>query len=294
MDLAASYGNEGQITERKRRAFWSFHILDAYHGHPMGAPDTLDSLWRDRDGHDKQHPSGPTPPSIPKEEHDSSEPTDYGIWSVLLQLAGAWKRARAFVQSCVSDKVREPWRSDSTYTRILSELMDSEGRTPMRHRWQIIKFYDQDQDGVSKNLLYWQQWLAVQITYHTAHAAINHPFLYMAATRQQHNKQLSVLNTFWTRSSQLALLHATWIVRVAEMISDRQVQLSDVIFGQAAAIAVTIHLYYLSAANPKLKLKSASDMVKAKRFLQTFKTSSPLCAELVSMLDDPSVCCIPR
>lgn len=280
MDLAISYDAGSAVNERKARAFWSLHILKASHGQSLGAPDVLDYLPLDRSRPDRRQ-FDDTPPDFPIDDSDPSDPTDCGIWTILLQLASAWGRTRAFVRSCVADKVTEPWRTDSMYAQINEELTKIESRTPMRHRWQNVKFYEQDHGQVERNGCYWKPWLAVQMTYHNILATINHPFLFIAAAQQDVNKHLAVLNTFWTRSSHLALLHATWIVRLADMISDRQMAVCDAIFGQAVAIAATVHLYYLSAVNPKLKLKSAVDLITAKRFLQSCRANSPLCALLV-------------
>ena len=279
MDIASGYQTENRANERKKRVFWSLQVLEYYHGHNSGTSDVLDHLWQSNDesGYDGRQSPGQVPkPSIPNE----STSTEADIWSTLVQLACTWSRARMFVASCAMDRVQEPWRADSIYTEILADLMAVECRTPMCHRWQTVKFYDQDRTSVDSNQRYWKPWLASQVTYHAVLTILNHPFLYMAAA--QHNKKLGVLNTFWTRSSQLVLLHATWIVRVAEMIQDREVLLSDPIFGQAAAIAATVHLYYFSASDPRLKQKSAVDLAKSRRFLQSFKTCSPLCAALVS------------
>jgi hypothetical protein len=283
MDVASGYLTKSKANERKRRIFWSLQILLYYHGQPTGIGDVLDEVWQacDNSECDNLRRLGRALPSIPDENIHDHDSTEHGIWKSLVQVACIWSKVRAFVANCITDEVQEPWRADSKYTQILADLMAIEGRTPMCHRWQTVKFYDQDRAEVESSGQYWKPWLATQITYHLILTTMNHPFLYVAAA--QYNNKLAVLNTFWTRSSQLVLLHATWIVRVTEMILDRQMLLSDPIFGQAAAIAATVHLYYLSASNPRLKQKSAADLAKSKRFLQSFKTCSPLCTALVSL-----------
>jgi hypothetical protein len=289
MDAASGYQCESKANERKKRIFWSLQILAHYHGQPTGITDVLDQLWRASDSSECDNPQrlGQALPSMPDENTQNPSSTDPSIWNSLMQLAYVWSRARTFVASSVVDEMQEPWRADSIYTQILADLMAVEGRTPMCNRWQIVKLYDQERTEVESNGLFWKPWLATQITYHLILTIMNHPFLYMAAA--QNNKKLAVLNTFWTRSSQLVLLHATWIVRIAEMILDREILLSDPIFGQAAAIAATVHLYYLSASNPGLKQKSATDLAKSRRFLQSFKTCSPLCTALVSPIQNMNV-----
>lgn len=282
MDVSYGYQPGSKVCERKKRVFWSLQILEYFHGQRSDIPDELDRVWQACSGSDRDNRGRLRRglPSIPNDSTNDPKSIDHGIWHVLMQLACVWSRVRNFVASCVMDEAREPWRADSTYTQILADLMVIEGRTPICHRWQTVKFYDQEQTEVETRGEYWKPWLAVQISYHLVLTTMNHPFLFMVAA--QYNKKLEVLNTFWTRSSHLVLLHATWIVRVADMILDRRILLSDPIFGQAAAVAATVHLYYLSSSNPRLKRKSATDLAKSQRFLQSFKTCSPLCAALVS------------
>ena len=111
---------------------------------------------------------------------------------------------------------------------------------------------------------------------------LNHPFLYIIGA--QHNPNLAIPNTFWRRSSEHALIHATWIVRLIEMVLDKQVPLTDPFFGHIAAIAATVHLYYCCAAATKLKHKSNTDFAKCRRFLKSFVSFSHACRALVSRL----------
>lgn len=267
--------------ERKRRAFWSLEILGFYHGDSTDTSHTLGHMRQllENPVYETRQSPAQAVGGIPDGIVQDSVYTGRDIWTVLAELACVWSRARNFVGNCITDKAEEPWLANSAYTQILSDLTAAESRTPMCHRWQSVKFYDKHQNELQDNW-YWKPWLGTQFTWHLVLAIMNHPFLYMAAA--QHNKKLAVLNTFWTRSSQLALLHATWIVRLVDIIQDRQVSLSDPFFAQASAIAATVHLYYLSASNFSIKQKSTLDLLKSKSFLESFRGFSPLCAALVS------------
>lgn len=276
-----SIQSHSKADERKGRAFWSLQILEFYHGDSTGASDVLGHMTQSlsNPGFDTQQSPGQRSGGPPEQGNHDSDSTDRDIFKVLAELAYVWRRARNFVSSCITDKSEEPWLANSAYTQILSDLTAAESRTPMSHRWQSVKFSDQDRDELRSNW-YWKPWLGTQFTWHLVLTIMNHPFLYMAAA--QHNKKLAVLNTFWTRSSQLALLHATWIVRLVDIVQDRQMSLNDPFFAQASAIAATVHLYYLSASNLSIKQKSTIDLLKSKSFLESFRNFSPLCAALVS------------
>jgi hypothetical protein len=143
---------------------------------------------------------------------------------------------------------------------------------PMFHRWNLAKFWAREPNDVKIHLAYWIPWLKLQFTYHAAHTLLNHPFLYIAAS--QHNQDFAIPNTFWKRSSHLVLLHATWIVRLIDMVSEKKVRLTDPFFAHIAAIAATVHLHFCHAADPRLKVKSNSELAKCKSFLKSFESFS--------------------
>ena len=66
-----------------------------------------------------------------------------------------------------------------------------------------------------------------------------------------------------------------------DIIMDREVQLTDPIFGQAAVIAATVHLYYSCAADTRLKQKSIADLAKCRRFINSFTSFSTICVALI-------------
>jgi hypothetical protein len=144
----------------------------------------------------------------------------------------------------------------------------------------MAKFWPREPDEVQDHLAYWTPWLKLQFTYHAAHTMLNHPFLYIAAS--QRNKNLAIPNTFWKRSSQLVLLHATWIVRLIDMVLEKKVKLTDHFFAHTAAIAATVHLHFCYAPDPRLKVKSNSELVKCMEFLKAFESFSGSSKSLVS------------
>jgi hypothetical protein len=169
---------------------------------------------------------------------------------------------------------------------VLSDLTEIENKLSLCHRYESVKFYERETDELEVMRDYWAPWLKLQFTYHSILTVLNHPFLYIVAS--QHNPNLAIPNAFWRRSSEQVVLHATWIVRMIDMVSDKNFRLIDPFFGHAAAIAATVHLYYCCAADPRLKHKSKADFTKCRRFLKTFVSFSPACAALVLFYFPPT------
>ncbi|QGI88201.1 hypothetical protein CEK25_003157 [Fusarium fujikuroi] len=183
----------------------------------------------------------------------------------------------------------EIWRPAYSTTR--GQTPDHDPRAPTlprddlgcHHQNEPVKFYERKVEDLKMHRDYWAPWLKEQFTYHVIPTVLNHPFLYIVGA--QHNPNLAIPNTFWRRSSELALLHSTWIVRMIDMVVDKQVPLADPFFGHVAAIAATVHLYYCCAAATRLKHKSNTDFAKCRRFLKNFLPTSAACRALDRNLD---------
>lgn len=287
LDSAVLYTERDPQNERKKRLFWSLQLLENFYGRHTGLLCPI----RDANFPFDQAPSrpnvldeAPRPPPLPRDEMGYGiGPNEPGIWNTGAYLGWVWNRVRRYVADCAHNVLKEPWRHDSTYAKVSSDFMETENRIPMCHRYDSIKFYERDVSEVKRNHDYWAPWLKEQFTYHAVPTVLNHPFLYIVAA--QHNPNLAIPNTFWKRSSELALIHATWIVRIIDMIVDKQVPLTDPFFGHVAAIAATVHLYYCCAAAARLKEKSHTDFAKCRKFLQSFLPFSPACVALVSPRD---------
>ncbi|KAI1429739.1 hypothetical protein F5Y12DRAFT_709740 [Xylaria sp. FL1777] len=289
LDLESAYTTEDPATERKKRLFWSLQLLEQFYGRQTGLPSVPtdigpSSYSSTSRGQRLLSELNSTRPALPTEIHGSSESCEPGIWNTGLHLGWVWSRVRKFVSDCAHNILKEPWRHDSTYAVVQSDFMETENRIPMCHRYDSVKFYVRTVEELRRNHDYWAPWLKEQFTYHVIPTVLNHPFLYIVGA--QHNPNLAIPNTFWKRSSELALLHATWIVRMIDMIVDKQVQLVDPFLGHVAAIAATVHLYYCCAAAAGLKQKSKTDFAKCRRFIKGFVPFSPACAALDRNLDN--------
>ncbi|KAF6833200.1 C6 transcription factor [Colletotrichum plurivorum] len=292
LDMESVYVPEDPASDRKKRLFWSLQLLEQSYGRQDGLLSVPTDIWR------PSYPSGgaggssnsgagaeqdPRAPPLPRDDLGTSTPSEPGIWNTSVRLGWVWSQVRRYVSDCSHNVLKEPWRHDSTYARVLSDFMETENRIPMCHRYDSVKFYERKVDELKINRDYWAPWLKEQFTYHAIPTVLNHPFLYIVGA--QHNPNLGIPNTFWRRSSEQALLHATWIVRMIDMVVDKQMPLVDPFFGHVAAIAATVHLYYCCAAAARLKHKSNTDFAKCRRFLKSFIPCSAACDALDRNLD---------
>lgn len=285
LDVESMYMDRSPATERKKKLFWSLQLLEQFYGKQEGLLSISTDIWRPHYSSpgNARPESRPRGPPLPMDDLGCSDPSEPGIWNTSVHLGWVWSQVRKYVSNCARQVLTEPWRHDSMYAQVLSDFMETENRIPICHRYDSAKFYKRKITELKNNRDYWAPWLKEQFTYHAIHTVLNHPFLYIVGA--QHNPNLAIPNTFWRRSSELALLHATWIVRMIDMVVDKQVPLADPFFGHIAAVAATVHLYYCCATAPRLKHKSNTDFNKCRRFLKRFIPSSTACELLDQNLD---------
>ncbi|KAL4893432.1 hypothetical protein BDV59DRAFT_192981 [Aspergillus ambiguus] len=270
--------HEREITpalEARRKLFWSIHFLNQQYG-----PRSM-QLNMLRDIHtpkymaintDSPREMGVKPPQIPQ-ENDSS--TKGGIWNYMVQLASLWNEVQQYVSHCASGDTTPPWAVESGYTIIGAHLMDIETRFPTTHRYDSMRFQEQSVEELHRDRGYWSPWLYLQFTYHAVHSVLNHPFLY--SWRPQQSAQLAVPNTFWKTSSELALIHTTWTVRLIDMVTEKDYQLSDPFLGHTVAIAASIHIYYCRATDPAVRESAQRKVETCLNFLGDLATRWPRC-----------------
>ncbi|KAL8301041.1 hypothetical protein RB593_000035 [Gaeumannomyces tritici] len=295
LDAESVYPPDDPLAERKRRLFWSLQLLEQFYGRQDAHLSNPNNKLRDssESGHGPRAAAPPAStaaaaedrsPSLPRDDLGTATPSEPGIWITSMCLGWVWSQVRRYVADCARDGVaKEPWRHDSPYAKVLSDFMEVENRIPMCHRYDSVRFYERDEHDIKQNRDYWACWLKEQMVYHAIVTVLNHPFLYIVGA--QHNPNLGIPNTFWRRSSEQALLHATWLVRIIDMVVEKQVALVEPIVGHVAAIAATVHLYYSCAAAAKLKHKSNTDFAKCRKFLKSFIPYSAACAALDRNLD---------
>jgi len=222
---------------------------------------------------------GMKPPQTPQEK--GAFTSRGGIWVYMVQLSTLWSEVQHYVSHCASGDTTPPWSVDSGYCVIGAHLMDIETKFPTSHRYDSVRFQEQSRAELNRDRGYWSPWLYLQFTYHAVHSVLNHPFLY--SWRPQQSAQLSVPNTFWKTSSELALIHTTWTVRLIDMVAEKEYQLSDPFLGHAVAIAATIHLYYCCAADPAVRESAQRKLDTCIRLLGDLASKWPRIQSLVSL-----------
>lgn len=261
--------------------FWSIHLLNQQY-----APHSM-QLNMLRDIHnpkymavniDSPREMGIQPPQTPQENDIFT--LRGGIWAYMVQLSTLWSEVQHYVSHCASGDPTPPWSVDSGYSIIGAHLMDIETKFPTCHRYDSVRFQEQSREELHRNRGYWSPWLYLQFTYHAVHSVLNHPFLY--SWRPQQPAQLAVPNTFWRTSSELALIHTTWTVRLIDMIAEKEYRLSDPFLGHAVAIAATIHIYYCRAADHTVRESAQRKLETCTRFLSDLATKWPRCQAIVS------------
>ncbi|KAJ5777681.1 hypothetical protein N7520_000927 [Penicillium odoratum] len=279
IDIEMHEGELDPALEAQRRVFWSIHLLKQHY-----APHSMQlNMLRDIQNPkymavniDSPREMGMKPPQTPQE--NGAFTSRGGIWVYMVQLATLWSEVQQYVSHCASGYSTPPWSVESGYSIIGAHLMDIETKFPTCHRYDSVRFQDQSREDLHRDRGFWSPWLYLQFTYHAVHSVLNHPFLY--SWRPQQSSQLAVPNTFWKTSSELALIHTTWTVRLIDMITEKDYEVSDPFLCHAVAIAATIHLYYCCAADQGMRESAQRRLETCTQFLSGLATKWPRCQAL--------------
>lgn len=200
-----------------------------------------------------------------------------GIWAHMVGMINIWNEVKIYVSRCAEGVRTTPWKSDSAYTRINAHMFELELGYPDMHRLDSANFSERSDEEIAANRDYWLPWMRVQINFHTVHCILNHPFL-LASTRPTRNSETT---GFWKSSSQLALMHSTWISRLLEMVKKQGLQLSDPIFTYSAAMAATLHGYWSYAPDAVVRSSARRCLQVCRTFVSTWGPQWPICRSMV-------------
>jgi hypothetical protein len=282
LDVESTPDEVSSAAEARRRAFWSLHLLERMYGQSTMALAILQDIetpYYVPLQPDLRKRSNILPPCMPREAERRDETEGNGIWAYMVQLGTLWREVRTYVVQCAHTNAEPPWSVESGYAVICAHLMDLETKMPTHHRWDLARFRDRSPEEL-RNRRYWSPWLYLQFTYHAIHSIMNHPFLY--SSRPQQPAQLAVPNTFWKTSSELAFIHATWIVRLIDVVREKEYRISDPFIGQCAAVAATIHIYFCRAADREIRAAAQVKLETCTSFLGELAQLWPSCRLLVS------------
>jgi hypothetical protein len=282
LDLEKNSASSSPAREAKRKVFYSLHVLNELYAPGSMMLNMLDDIENPRYMEPKRDPSrelGRPPPLTPRDSANVAQPEREGIWTYMVQQTSLWREVRGYVAQCADGNPKPPWSPESGYAIIGAHLMEVETRFPTYHRYDAVKFLDRSNEELQNNRDYWSPWLFLQFCYHAIHSMLNHPFLY--SSRPHQFVQMSVPNTFWKTSSELALLHSTWTARLIDMVWEKDYRVSDPFIGYCAAIAATIHIYYCRAADIRVRTSAQNKLDKCMRFVGELGTVWPVCQWIV-------------
>ncbi|KAL1911546.1 hypothetical protein Sste5344_002507 [Sporothrix stenoceras] len=286
------------LLESQRRLFWSVQTVAVLCGLPTKIPSTYDlhapflitpanAVWkamRRPEYADEQAPLLPLDPGRRGERGS--------IWAHMVRSASLWGLVRAYVGKCCTRRSRgrdtglareAPWQPDSDYTAINAQLLDMEGAFPVSFRYDASRFLERSTTELRRHSAFWLPWMKIQVTYHTLHAVLNHPFLYSPRVAQP--RPPPGPNAFWKTSTDLALLHSTWIARLLGMATHKELTLSDPFFGYAAAVGITLHMYWSRVADPAIRSAAEKYIDACRIFVGELAQRWPVCRSIEEDVD---------
>ncbi|KAL2062476.1 hypothetical protein VTL71DRAFT_6742 [Oculimacula yallundae] len=260
-------------SHEQSKLFWSIHLLTAFYG----APDLVPHIPNDiSDPHysvtetRRTLTACPPLPLYPSTLRPNNLPD---IWSQSVKLCSLWRDVRLYVSSCIEGIAKQPWQPDSGYTRLCSSLLEVEISHPTSLSYNAVNFSALPMEDIQRDRSSFLPWLRVQVTYHTIHCVLNHPFLYSSMADPP--RQRLGAGTFWRGSYEKALRHCTWVSRLIRLASEKGLLLADPFFAQAAAIASTLHLYWTRSSDNQLKISSLENLSICRTLITTMARHWP-------------------
>ncbi|KAK6369586.1 hypothetical protein LTS17_009492 [Exophiala oligosperma] len=284
LDLGASTARTvGE--DQRQKLFWSVFLLDSMCGLPLRVPSIIDDVGKPRFLAIRgmlQHTSTACP-ELPKDKESYTEQDErcFGMWAHMVRMASVWGEVRVFVSRCTDGQIKAPWHSDSEYAQINAQLLDMETTIPSFYRYDVAKFPERDEAEIVEKKAFWLPWVRLQITYHTIHSVINHPFLYSSKASMPRPGA----NAFWRTSSELALLHSTWIARLIGMATNKGLELADPFFAHSAAVAATLHSYWARASDGRIRGPAVRNLQLCRSFISDIGAHWRLCRSIEDTLD---------
>jgi hypothetical protein len=268
-----------QALEEQRRVFWSVSALNALCGLQPRVPSLIEDIHNPRYliMDDMLKPTSTNCPLLPQESHNDYGEKALGIWAHMARSATLWGEVRSYVARCSDGTMKSPWQPDSPYTVINSHLFDMECAFPQSYRYDVAKFPDRTIEEIHEKRNFWLPWMKIQVTYHTIHALLNHPFLYSSRP----SKPRPGPNAFWKTSTDLAILHSTWVARLIAVSEKKRLNLSDPFFAYAAAAAATLHLYWSRASHASVRHPAQKNLEICRSLISELAAHWPICREIV-------------
>lgn len=217
-------------------------------------------------------------PRLPGEAYYENNTPLPGIWAHMVRMCTLWTDLKNHIYRYMIGDIPAPWSPDSEYSLINARLLHFESTFLDFYRYPLSKFSERSSDEIKEKRRFWLPWMNSQLTYHTYHAILNHPFLRAVTSSMSRFGQ----NVFWRTSSDLALLHATWISRLLRLCAERKLEVSDPFLAQPAAVAASLHLYYCQAGDDNVRSAAAENLSTCRLFIRKLAEHWPVCQSVVS------------
>lgn len=200
------------------------------------------------------------------------EDSDEGISSYCLKLISNWGQLMAFLKDIKQGHVEDAWTPNSTYQKIKSLMFRFETVLPEVHRFQNAKLRDRTRSEWSTDYEYWSGWILAQMMYHTIHCTLNHPFLHLA---EIHSRQRHRSPSFLQHATDQAILHAAWIVRILELLMDRDFTIFDPFIGHLASMGATVLFFLRFSRDQALASRASRNFEVCRRFVDRMADLHP-------------------
>lgn len=278
--LGISSSTSSKDAEAHSKLFWSLSLLHIHYGPPILTPSLSEGVHSSRYATvEAKHTSLPCVP-VPLESQSTGAQYLPYVWSNSVRIGTLWADARSYVSKCIQGLNELPWRPNSDYVKLCSQLLDFEGTHPTALTYNTVKFAERDVQEISERRDQWMPWLRGQMTYHAIHCVLNHPFLYSIRVSQR----AKGTNTFWRSSSEKALRHCTWISRLIRLARDKGLESNDPFLVQAAGIAGTLHLYWTHTSDDQLRDAALANLRTCQEFIGEMAVHWPVSKVTVSAI----------
>lgn len=90
---------------------------------------------------------------------------------------------------------------------------------------------------------------------------------------------------FWKTSSELALLHSTWVAKLINMAAKKKLEIHDPHLTRCAAIAATLHFYFSRTVDVSISAGATANLNKCRTFVHRMSALWPISDHISEVLD---------
>lgn len=262
----------------RRLCFWSLLVLDrtCSSGSSIKCSLPVEDFYAKEDEHQLSTVYGSDfRPSFGQEDCVK----DLGIYNHAVQILNVWGLVVEFILRPASTSLYPPWKSESEYAKIKSEVFEFETRCPDSYRYKNSHFLDKSSSELNANRTYWSPWIVVQIVYPTVLAILDHPFLCSTRLRQYFGR---IPSTFLETSLESAIENPRSVLRTIKEASSKDFQITDPFIGYCVGVAASIFLHHSHSENKAFAEQSRGDFVFLLTWLEEMGHNWPNVQQIVS------------